>query len=238
MLTSRNKKLESDNLPSTEDTYINYYARLLIYVNKLIELCQKSRAAQSDQTDPDGQNSAAALVISNQPLYCIKILMIYSQLSQLRIDNWSLCYGHDVNKLVDLYARMRKLIKKVKESINFMLQSVENDIEAMTKSRHEMIESHLAQLFHLHGQFVLLSCSNKYLKTDNYSLTSIDINYLNEYTRGVETQYVEYFQTKLTQSHSVNPSLGELLKHIEAYRVIIQLNLIVSKSNFCSIDRV
>jgi hypothetical protein len=44
----------------------------------------------------------------------------------------------------------------------------------MTVNKHELLLSNITKMINLHGEYVYLSCSNMFLKNDNYILTSVN----------------------------------------------------------------
>lgn len=120
---SSSKTLKS--LPVMDDVYLKYYARLIYNLNKLMEFnlnecknsCGKKLFDDINTNEKDHLNSN-----NDQPLYCMKIIILYSQLSQFKPDYWSLVNGENLLKIKKVYSKINKLLKIIKDSINCLFQ--------------------------------------------------------------------------------------------------------------------
>lgn len=117
---------KSNTLPTIEDDYLKCYARLIINLNKLMEHNQLSEHKTKQMIEDNEEDFASGLDLLNsnndQPLYCMKIIIIFSQLNQFRPDYWSLVNGEDQAKIKKIYAKINKSLKTIKDSINCLFQ--------------------------------------------------------------------------------------------------------------------
>lgn len=59
---------------------------------------------------------------NDQPLYCMKIIVLYSHLSQFRPDYWTLVNGENQAIIRRVYSKIKKILSTVKDSINCLFQ--------------------------------------------------------------------------------------------------------------------
>lgn len=111
----KNKK----KVPFVDDEYLKYYARLTYNLNKLMESLDGNKQEQLDEKCSDYLNNN-----NDQPLYCMKIVMIYSQLSQFRPDYWSLINEENILMIKKSFCKINKLLRGLKESINCLLKVI------------------------------------------------------------------------------------------------------------------
>lgn len=109
------------SLPIMNDVFLICYARLIYNLNKLMESHlgdgKSSSRRNSALSNFDYQNTN-----NDQPIYCMKINMLYSQLSQFRPDYWSLVNGENFLIIKKIYSKIINLLKLVKDSINCLFQ--------------------------------------------------------------------------------------------------------------------
>jgi hypothetical protein len=126
-----NKK--DHQIPTIDDTHLKYYARLVYNLNKLMEFKGDSRGLRkqllTDELDNDcgsggGLTSSLDFLNSNsdQPLYCMKIVILFSQLNQFVPDFWTLVNGENAAYVNKVFLKMKKLLKLVKDAINCLFQ--------------------------------------------------------------------------------------------------------------------
>lgn len=78
-------------------------------------------------TTTTNTNKSDHLNVNNdQPLYCMKIIVLYSQLSQFRPDYWTLVNGQNTAAIRRIFVRIKKLLATVKDSINCLFQVNKN----------------------------------------------------------------------------------------------------------------
>ena len=59
---------------------------------------------------------------NDQPLFCMKIIVIFSQLTQFKPDYWSLVNGDNQIIIKNIYTKIKFLFKMLKDSINCLFQ--------------------------------------------------------------------------------------------------------------------
>ncbi len=84
----------------------------------------KGEESTNETTNTSGVTSCNDLLNSNndQPLFCMKIIVIFSQLTQFKPDYWSLVNGDNQTLIKKIYAKIKKSFKMVKDSINCLFQ--------------------------------------------------------------------------------------------------------------------
>ena len=112
-----NKK--SDTLPVIDDVYLKCYARLIYNLKKLMEKNEDTSAECSimSSVTADTFNSN-----NDQPLYCVKIINIFSQLSLFKPDYLSLINGDNQVIMKKIYVKIKKYFKILKDSVNCLFQ--------------------------------------------------------------------------------------------------------------------
>lgn len=118
-----------DKQPTSDDIYLKYYARLLYNLKKLMESCESDECVKksltddlNDENDTTATKSEHLNANNDQPLYCMKIIVLYSQLSQFRPDYWTLVNGQNPANIRRIYAKIRRILSTVKDSINCLFQ--------------------------------------------------------------------------------------------------------------------
>lgn len=111
--------------PVMDDAYLKYYARLTYNLNKLMDIHSldkikkhEMRKSVCSSSSLDEKNIDYLNHNNDQPLYCMKIVILYSQLSQFRPEYWSLYNDENVPKIKKIYTKIIKLLRGLKESIN------------------------------------------------------------------------------------------------------------------------
>jgi len=117
---------KSNTLPTIDDDFLKCYARFIYNLNKLMEYHQLSEHKTKPIVEDAEDDCASSLDLLNsnndQPLYCMKIIIIFSQLNQFRPDYWSLVNGEDQAKIKKIYAKISRSLKTIKDSINCLFQ--------------------------------------------------------------------------------------------------------------------
>ena len=117
-----------NTLPTMDDAHLKNYARLIYNLKKLMDFQFLNNDNTSHEEVSTNTSSATAscndLLNSNsdQPLYCMKIIIIFSQLNQFKPDYWSLVNGDSQIKIKKVYFKIKKLFKMLKDSINCLFQ--------------------------------------------------------------------------------------------------------------------
>ena len=116
-------------LPTIDDNYLKCYARLIYSLKKLMEFQfttenKSDEFTEGDYSSVSNGTTCNDLLNSNndQPLYCMKIIIIFSQLNQFKPDYWSLVNGDNQEATKKVYAKIKKLLKMLKDSINCLFQ--------------------------------------------------------------------------------------------------------------------
>lgn len=112
-----------------DDTYLKYYARLIYNLSKLMDIHSIDKAKKYEMTKSicsssslEEKNVDYLNHNNDQPLYCMKIVVLYSQLSQFRPDYWSLHNDENIFKIKKVYSKIIKLLRGLKESINCLFK--------------------------------------------------------------------------------------------------------------------
>jgi hypothetical protein len=117
-MDDEDEKIEEENqlkkhqTPKCDDNYLKFYTKLLYNLNKLMEISMFTEN-KSDEMATDS---------NDQPVYSMKIVVLYSQLSSFKIDYWTMINGQAQIKIRKIYTKIRKLLKSTKESINCLFQ--------------------------------------------------------------------------------------------------------------------
>lgn len=117
--------------PVMDDVNLKRYARLTYNLNKLMDIHSIEKIKKHEMTKSVCSSSSLEekstdyLNYNNdQPLYCMKIVILYSQLSQFRPDYWSLHNEENVTKIKKIYTKIIKLLRGLKESINCLFKVI------------------------------------------------------------------------------------------------------------------
>ncbi|CAF0703833.1 unnamed protein product [Brachionus calyciflorus] len=215
--------------PSVDDTFLKSYARLTYNLTKLYEI--HSYEINKKQDINRSGNSLITLEdkdTTNKPLYCCKILMLYSQLSQFKPDYWSLINEENIQKIKKCYRKINKILHSLRESINFLFKSIENNLETLTNSKFDLIMSQINKLFYFHGEYQLLSCTNTLLNRTSYSLMMIDAKFLHEYSKGIDKQFEEFLNRKLNFKENFKNPVVDYIKNIKNFWIETQCSKIVT----------
>lgn len=133
---------KSSSLPTIDDAYLKYYARLVYNLNKLMEF--KLDDLKKNLTDEFENENSSSLMSqhhhhnshqasttfdylnsnNDQPLYCMKIIMLYSLLNQFRPDYWTLLNGENQPNIKKIYLKIKKMLALAKDSINCLFQVI------------------------------------------------------------------------------------------------------------------
>lgn len=120
-------------IPTIDDKYLKYYARLVYNLDKLMEFknddekLMKRKAADESTGENDTfihhAHSIDFLNSNNdQPLYVVKITNLFAQLNEFSPDYWTLINGQNMANIRKIFSKIKKLIKMVKDSINCLFQ--------------------------------------------------------------------------------------------------------------------
>lgn len=118
---------KSNTLPTIDDNFLKCYARLIYNLKKLMEF-QFTNENKVDELGDVSQLSSVTLCNdllnsnNDQPLFCMKIIVIFSQLTQFKPDYWSLVNGDNQIIIKKIYTRIKRLFKMLKDSINCLFQ--------------------------------------------------------------------------------------------------------------------
>jgi hypothetical protein len=104
---SENRTNKRDEMPKIDDEYLKYYARLISNLKKLIDSIKNK----------DSVNHNA-----DQPLYCVKIVVLYGQLSRFRPEYWSMVNSEDLPGMKNICCKIKKLLRTSKDTINSLVQ--------------------------------------------------------------------------------------------------------------------
>lgn len=117
------------SMPKMDDTYLKYYARLIYNLSKLMDIHSIDKTKKYEMTKSicsssslEEKNVDYLNHNNDQPLYCMKIVVLYSQLSQFRPDYWSLHNDENIFKIKKVYSKIIKLLRGLKESINCLFK--------------------------------------------------------------------------------------------------------------------
>ena len=118
---------KSNTLPTIDDNFLKCYARLIYNLKKLMEF-QFTNENKVDELGDVSQLSSVTLCNdllnsnNDQPLFCMKIIVIFSQLTQFKPDYWSLVNGDNQIIIKKIYTKIKRLFKMLKDSINCLFQ--------------------------------------------------------------------------------------------------------------------
>ena len=118
---------KSNTLPTIDDNFLKCYARLIYNLKKLREF-QFTNENKVDELGDVSQLSSVTLCNdllnsnNDQPLFCMKIIVIFSQLTQFKPDYWSLVNGDNQIIIKKIYTKIKRLFKMLKDSINCLFQ--------------------------------------------------------------------------------------------------------------------
>ncbi|RMZ99335.1 hypothetical protein BpHYR1_015389 [Brachionus plicatilis] len=165
------------SIPAMDDSNLKACARLIYDLNKLMDIHAIDKVKKFEMTKSMCSSSSLEEKSvdylnhnNDQPLYCMKIVILYSQLSQFKPDYWSLHNEENVPKIKKVYSKIVKLLRGLKESINCLFKSIENNLDSLIKSKYDLIITQITKLFYLNGEYQLLICANTVLNRTNYSL--------------------------------------------------------------------
>jgi hypothetical protein len=113
-----------EEIPRIDDPYLSYYARLIYNLNKLVVLNKHGEIEAAAAAD-DCLNNHDLTISGNdgdKPLYCVKIIVLHSLLSEFRPDYWSMVNGEDQKLIKKTCCKIAKLLKATKSAINCLFQ--------------------------------------------------------------------------------------------------------------------
>jgi hypothetical protein len=122
---SESHTYKREEIPRIDDSYLNYYARLIYNLKKLIVFYHPP-SESNNQNDDTAEDCFNDLTINgsdgDKPLYCVKIIVLHSLLSEFRPDYWSMVNGEDKIQIKKTYAKIKKLLNATKSAINCLFQ--------------------------------------------------------------------------------------------------------------------
>lgn len=114
---------EFDSIKTHDDAHLKLYLNFASYINRIISHRKSGEiSSKTDQDDLMSSSNDCFDTNNDQPVYCMKILMTYSKISQYKINEWLLFdlnrnnnSNFYINQAQYIYYKINKKLKHLKK---------------------------------------------------------------------------------------------------------------------------